>query len=142
MTVPIPMARFAERGVGAKTLLRQYGYDSDFSGCYVLIDRKRPVYTGIARGVFRRLSQHVKGGTHYDASLAYRMAKSRCHRQMTRSSHMSDQDFRILFDEAKARIATMKVAYIEITNPLELYVFEAFCAMALDTHPLNTFHTH
>lgn len=142
MTAPIPMARFAERGIGAKTLLRQYGYASDFSGCYVLIDRKRPIYTGIARGVFRRLTQHVKGKTHLDASLAYSMAKSRYGRQMTRSGHMADRVFQGLFNEEKAHVATMKVAYVEIQNPLELYVFEVFCAMALDTSRWNSFRTH
>ena len=36
----------------------------------------------------------------------------------------------------------MSVAFIEIENPLELYVFEAFAAMTLGTHEWNTFRTH
>ena len=34
------------------------------------------------------------------------------------------------------------VAFVEIPNPLELYLFEAYCAIALDTSEWNTIRTH
>jgi hypothetical protein len=34
------------------------------------------------------------------------------------------------------------VAFIAIENDLEIYLFEAFCAMELDAWEWNTFRTH
>ncbi len=36
----------------------------------------------------------------------------------------------------------LDVAYVQIENSLELYVFEAYAAMTLNTHKWNTFRTH
>ena len=44
-------------------------------------------------------------------------------------------------DPAKA-LAILLGAYVDIENPLELYVFEAYAAMALGTFEWNTFRTH
>ena len=55
---------------------------------------------------------------------------------------MKDPAFRAAFDEAQALLRGCSVAFIEIPNPLELYLFEAYCAMALDTKEWNTFRTH
>ena len=69
MANPIPMSQFATKGVGLATLLREYRLGSDFKGCYVLIDGDRPIYVGISQTVFQRLRQHVRGTTHFDATL-------------------------------------------------------------------------
>lgn len=55
---------------------------------------------------------------------------------------MKDGKFRNAFDEAKALLRDCAVAFIEIDSPLELYLFEAYCAMELDTCEWNTFRTH
>ena len=52
------------------------------------------------------------------------------------------QEFRAAFNEAQALLRTCTVAFIEIPNPLEQYLFEAYCAMELDTAEWNTFRTH
>lgn len=136
------MADFAVRGVGVKTLLKKHSHTEDFSGCYVFVEKKKPIYVGISRTVFKRLLQHVKGKTHFDASLAYRIAVSEHEHTITRSRRMKTSEFQKLFGRAKDYLAELDVAYVEISNPLELYVFEPFCAMALDTHQWNTFRTH
>ena len=41
--------------------------------------------------------------------------------------------FRTAFDQAKALLRDCSAAFIDIDNPLEFYLFEAFCAMELDT---------
>ncbi len=118
------------------------GADSrDFPGCYVLIDG-RPIYVGISRHVPKRLKQHVTGRTHFDASLAYRMAKHLMPHQMTRGDAMSDPAFRKHFEERRAYLKGIRVAAIQIENPLELYLFEAFAALHFDTSQWNTFRTH
>lgn len=139
---PSPMADFAERGVGAKTLLKRYGRTKDFSGCYVLVEKGKPIYVGISRTVFQRLARHVKGTSHFDATLAYRMSESSMNTPMTRAERMADDEFGKLFAGKKKDLATLGVAYVEIETALELHVFEPYCAMMLDTCEWNTFRTH
>jgi hypothetical protein len=59
---------------------------------------------------------------------------------------MKNPEFRAAFEAAKKRLKSFSVAFVEIDNPLELYVFEAYCAMELDTgfdaSGWNTFVTH
>jgi len=142
MSQSTPMSEFAIEGVGIATLLRQFKLSNDFAGCYVLIDVTRPIYVGISRSVFQRLRQHVRGTTHFDASLAYRIAAARRPHDLTRSEAMADGDFQKHFEEAQDYLRKLKVAFIEIASPLDLYLFEAYCAMELDTCEWNTFETH
>jgi hypothetical protein len=123
-------------------MLGRLGRDRDFSGCYVLMRDRKPFYVGISRGVVGRLRQHGKGTTHFDASLAYRMACEKMPHELTRDEAMKDPDFRRAFDEAQTLIRHSSVAFVEISNPLELYLFEAYCAIELDTSEWNTFRTH
>jgi hypothetical protein len=46
------------------------------------------------------------------------------------------------FTQAKSDLAKMHVATITITNALERYVFEPYCAAELDTRKWNSFNTH
>lgn len=55
---------------------------------------------------------------------------------------MKDPAFQRHFNAAKTYLSSLNVAYVEIFNPLELYLFEAYCAMELDTSTWNTFETH
>ncbi len=136
------MNEFSVDGVGVVTLCRKFGLNSDFSGCYLLLDKDEPVYVGISRSVLRRLRQHVRGKSHFDASLAHRVASSNCLHNYTRSQAMKQDDFKIEFENAKIYLRSLNVAYVEIDNPLILYVFEPYCAMHFDTTKWNTFETH
>jgi predicted GIY-YIG superfamily endonuclease len=137
-----PLADFCASGVGVKTIAARLEKHNDFSGCYVLERDNKPFYVGISRGVIGRLRQHGTGKTHFDASLAYRMACEKVHHKMTRSAAMADPVFRSAFDKAKELLMDSTVAFVEIRNDLELYLFEAYCAMELDTYEWNTFRTH
>lgn len=141
------MAHFAQKGCGVRTLLDQMQLADDFSGCYVMVDKEVPVYVGISRSVIARLRQHVTGRGHSDASLAFRIAIERhpdaALRQLTRDQAMADETFSNgAFAEAKRYLQSLQVAIIEIDNPLELYVFEPYCALELDTKQWNSFATH
>lgn len=61
---------------------------------------------------------------------------------MTRSAAMADEGFQAHFEAAQEYLRGLNVAFIEIANPLELYLFEAYCATELDTSEWNTFETH
>jgi hypothetical protein len=142
LATPIPMSSFCKQGFGVKSILSGLRRNGDFSGCYVLLREEKPFYVGISRTVIQRLRQHVTGNTHFDASLAYRMATDKTGHKMQRSDAMRDPAFRTSFDQAQALLRDCSVAFIDIVNPLELYLFEAYCAMELDTCEWNTFRTH
>lgn len=143
---PRSMDLFARPGVGPSTLIKEFGIPQDFSGCYVLLEAGTPIYVGISRGVVGRLRQHVFGKTHFDASLAFRVAMARhpdrTIANLTRSEAMQDPLFGTSFAEAQAYLRSLQVAAIAIENPLELYVFEPYCALELDAHQWNSFETH
>ena len=139
---PMSMSEFAITGVGKQTILKNLKKKSDFQGCYVLSDDNGPLYVGISRGVIQRLIQHVKGKTHFDASLAYRIAAYNYEHEMSRGEAMEHDEFKEYFSEAKNYISGMSVGFIKITNDLELYLFEVYCSMELDTSLWNTFKTH
>jgi hypothetical protein len=138
---PMPMAGFASPGVGVRSLLKQYGHENDFSGCYVLVD-EHAIYVGISRKVFTRLRQHVTGGTHFDASLAYRMAEKESPHGKTRSAAMESPAFRAVFEAKRASIRALRAAAITMANPVELYLFEVYAALTFRTSKWNTFRTH
>lgn len=64
----------------------------------------------------------------------------------TAANAMQDEDFKARFEEAHGYLKSLNVAFIEIENPLELYLFEAYCALELDTSfdagGWNSFETH
>ncbi|UBT80256.1 hypothetical protein LCH33_003675 [Pseudomonas amygdali] len=55
---------------------------------------------------------------------------------------MDDPLFGTSFAEAQAYLRSLHVAVVEIENPLEFYIFEPYCTLALDTHQWNSFKTH
>jgi hypothetical protein len=115
---------------------------NDFPGCYVFIDGARAVYVGISRTVLKRLVQHLNFDSHYSASLIYRMATEDYPHEMKRDQAMKDDQFRNVFFSVQGRLRNMKVAFIEISDDLELYLFEVFASMKLNTETWNTFRTH
>jgi hypothetical protein len=122
--------------------VKKLGRTVDFSGSYVLLHGDKPFYVGISRSVISRLRQHGTGKTHSDASLAYSMARKKVLHQKTRNEAMKNTQFHEAFHEAQQLLHDSSVAFVEISNPLELYLFEAYCAVELDTCEWNTFRTH
>jgi hypothetical protein len=137
-----PASLFSRAGFGSKAIAKHLRFSGDFSGCYVLTEPGKPIYVGISRNVLARVRQHMLGKTHFDASLAYAMAQRNCPTNVERSAAMESELFKTAFWEAQAYLRTLNVAAVQIVNPLELYVFEAFAAMSLGTSEWNTFRTH
>jgi RNase_H superfamily len=137
-----PLSSFCRAGVGVRSVLSELDRGNDFSCCYVLFREGKPFYVGISRTVVQRLRQHVMGRTHFDASLTYRIATVKTGRKMKRAKAMQDAAFREAFNKEQALLRVCNVAFVEISNPLELYLFEAYCAVELDTGQWNTFQTH
>jgi hypothetical protein len=145
MERPVHASVFAQAKQGPSAIAKQLHLSGDFAGCYIFMEHARPIYAGISRKVLARVRQHLCGKTHFDASLAYRMAKRKMRKMPTRlkrNEAMRDPAFRKVFDERQAHLRKLCLAFIAIENDLEIYLFEAFCAMALDTWEWNTFRTH
>ena len=139
---PISMQDFGTKGIGPATILNRLQRDSDFSGCYVLLGGEEPIYVGISRKIVQRLLNHTRGRDYYTATLAYRMAKVEHPNAQTAKEAMKDAAFVALFESKKAHIASLNVAFIEIDDPIEMCLFEVYCAMELDTSRWNSFRTH
>lgn len=142
MEKPVPASLFTVPGNGPASIARSLGRESDFSGCYVFIENGKPIYVGISRRVLARLRQHFTGKTHFDASLVYAMAQRRRQTQGKRSEVMNIPEFREVFAAMQGNLRLVQVSFVQIENPLELYLFEAFAAIELSTHEWNTFRTH
>lgn len=142
INTPIPMSLFATYGSGIASIISKLNISEDFSGCYVLLDGKQPVYVGISKTILRRLRQHVLGKTHSEASLAYRITATKHDLKLTRKEAMKNDSFLQSFDQAKEYLKTLNVAFVHVNNPLVLYIFEPFCAMKFNTSNWNTFETH
>ena len=142
MTRPIPASSLIGVKSASRAALKILGQDADFSGCYVFLEDTKPIYVGISRRVVRRLIQHLNTDTHFSASLVYRMASKDYPHTMRREQAMKDDQFQQVFFQVQKRLRAMNIAFIPIENDLELYVFEVYAAMALDTGTWNTFRTH
>jgi len=142
MVSPHKASEFAKPGVGPAGIAHACKLPSDFSGCYVLLEGRKPIYVGISRSVLSRVRQHVSGKSHFDASLVYSIAQRRRPTPGDRSAVMRDSQFIAEFDRAQHYLRGLDVAFVQIDNPLVLYVFEAYAAMELDTAEWNTFRTH
>ena len=138
----IPLLQFGNKGSGVKSLIKELNLQKDFKGCYVMYEKNEPFYVGISRCVVSRLRQHVRGNTHFEATLAYRIAKKEFPHKSTRDEAMKDPGFIEQFNYAKERIGRMHVVFVEIEDPLALYIFEPYCAMKYKTSEWNTFETH
>jgi hypothetical protein len=139
---PLPASLFTVPGEGPVSIAKSLARESDFSGCYVLIENGKPIYVGISRSVLARLRQHFIGKTHFDASLVYAIAQRRLPTRGKRSAVMNTPDFKKVFASAQSYLRSVHVSFVQIENPLELYLFEAFAAIELGTHEWNTFRTH
>ncbi|MES2398375.1 MAG: GIY-YIG nuclease family protein [Pseudomonadota bacterium] len=139
---PHSASLFCAAAKGPVSIARELGLQRDFSGCYVLVAKTKPIYVGISRSVLSRLRQHFTGKTHFDASLVYAMAQRGLPTKGKRADAMQVTAFQQEFSKAQSFLRSLHVAFIEIENPLELYVFEAYAAVKLCTHEWNTFRTH
>lgn len=143
---PYNMSDFAVKGVGPVTMQTKLGLDHNPRGCYVLLDQDQPVYVGISKHVITRLIEHVRGTDHFTATLVYKIATTHHPHNTTAAKAIKDPQFLLHFEDARKYLLSLNVVFVEIDNPLELYLFEPYCALELDTGfeagGWNTFETH
>lgn len=143
MLNPMPALSLGSSKSFTKTLAGELKIE-DFSGCYVFMEEKKPLYVGISRGVLNRLLQHLNHLSQNSSPWVFRMA-AKVHGEvdgLTRAQAMMDERFKKIFLTEQERVRKMNIAWVKIENDLVLYLFEAYAAMKLDTAIWNTFRTH
>ncbi|MEM5432515.1 GIY-YIG nuclease family protein [Cupriavidus oxalaticus] len=85
MQLPMPASTFVGYKSASREAVARTGRTTDFPGCYVFIDKDRPVYVGISRSVIKRLVQHLNFESHFTASLVYKMASEDFPHEMKRA---------------------------------------------------------
>ncbi len=116
---------------------------NDFMGLYVFVNDNSPFYVGISKGVIGRIFQHTKGHNHNTSTLAYNIGLIR-YELLTGQKHLGDRkelNFKTEVEPVKEFLLRQKIALLPIDNHEELYLFEIFCSMKLQTF-LNKFETH
>ncbi len=103
---------------------------------------RRPFYVGISKKVIERIRQHLRGRSHFEATLAYRIAERSSRTRRSRAQNMKSGSFMRSFARARKRLASANVAFVEVRDPLELYLLEVYAAMKLRTGRWNSFETH
>jgi hypothetical protein len=137
-----PVSEFAKLNNGVSSICRNLNIKQNISGLYAFFKDDKSHYVGISRNIVKRVRQHVTGNTHYDASLAYYMAKRASGMEGRRNQLMKNDIFMREFLIARGIILNMSVVFVEINDPITRYLFEVYAAMKLDTRDWNTFETH
>ncbi|MGV0831347.1 hypothetical protein ACTS9D_03830 [Empedobacter brevis] len=115
----------------------------DFKGIYFFLLNNKPFYIGISKGVIGRICQHVKGQNHNTSSLAYKLGLLR-YEYKNNKKHLGTRkelNFVNEVEPVKKFLLKQKVAWINVENDEELYLFEIFCSMKFKT-TFNDFQTH
>lgn len=117
----------------------------DFRGIYLFWHDNEPFYTGISRGVIKRIHQHVKGVNHFSSSLSYKMGKQH-HFELLNLKHIgtrNELDFNMYSGPFKKLLKEeCQVSMLPINSSIELYLFEVYVAVELKLHYYNSFKTH
>ena len=119
------------------------------SGVYLFSEGNRHLYVGRSNRLRSRIRRHgVETAKHNVAAFAFRLAREATGRteatyktEGSRRQLVQDPEFARAFLEAKARIRSMAVRYVEETDQLRQALLEIYAAVALET-PYNDFDTH
>lgn len=116
---------------------------NDFKGLYVFFHKDTPFYVGISKGVIARIFQHTKGHSHNTSTLAYNIGLVR-YEIINGKPYLGDRkdlNFATEVAPVKEFLMKQKIALIKIDDNEELYLFELYVSMKLQTW-LNKFETH
>lgn len=143
---------FGKVGVGKATsrnsikpLIPQLEKSEDFKGVYLFWLDDEPFYTGISRGVIKRIHQHIKGSNHFSSSLSYTMGRE-FHNEFLGIKHTGTRK-ELDFDKFSGPFKKIlredcDVSFLSIKGSTELYLFEVYAAIQLKLHYYNKFKTH
>ena len=119
-------------------------------GIYVFFENGRPIYVGRSNNIKQRLNGHCnQWSDRFSATFAFRLAIKEYESKYQKSTKgirrqdlENDKDFKIIFNEAKLRVAKMGIKAVDIDNPITQTIFEVYAAMKLGTSEFNSFDNH
>lgn len=104
------------------------------AGIYLFYDDVQPLYVGRTNNLQKRLQYHTRNN-HNQATFAFLLArhetrnlKASYQPKGSRKDLLSDPAFRLAFDQARARIRSMTVQWVEETDPIRQTILEVFTA--------------
>lgn len=119
------------------------------SGVYLFTEAARHLYVGRSNRLRSRIRRHgAENAKHNMAAFAFRIAREATGHtdasyktQGSRRWLVDDPNFARIFLEAKARIRSMEVRFVEEADQLRQALLEMYVAVVLNT-PYNDFDTH
>lgn len=150
LTKAILIEQYFGNGIGLKGSMSLLANEeiipsnSDFQGIYVFSKDSIPFYVGISQHVIERIHQHVKGKDHFSSSFCYRLGRETHFTEHGRHHEggRAKLDFKKYVEPHKQELMKCNVAFFQMDDCLELYLFEVFVAMKLGTLHYNSFKTH
>ena len=123
--------------------------DLPVRGVYLFSEGRRHLYVGRTNRLRSRLRGHcTPSAGHFSATLAFRMARQATGRTAatysrsgSRSDLLKDPAFAAAFVDAKRRIASMNLRFVEESDPTRQALLEIYSATVLKT-PYNDFDNH
>ena len=118
-------------------------------GIYLFSEGEKHLYVGRSRNIKKRIGKHSRPGATYKmAAFAFRLAREETgyikptyKPNGSRKDLMDNPEFKLAFDNAKARIRKMDVRFVDESDPLRQTLLEIYVAVSLTT-PYNEFRTH
>lgn len=146
----IAIKKYFGNGFGKAKSLKKLSSDgivdfkNDFKGIYLFQNKGKPFYAGISKHVIERIIQHVKGKNHFSSSLSYKLGADEYLRKNgePHTGGREGLDFKVYAEPAKRELMNCNVSFFPVENDLELYLFEVYTAMKLETLYYNEFKTH
>lgn len=136
-------------GMPPVTIARLPG-DAPKECVYLFSEQGKHLYVGRTRHLRQRMRQHsIPSSRHNQAVFAFRLAREATGRIAAAYSGdgtrallaANDAAFAAAFADAKTRIRSMLVRYVEETDPLRQALLEIYVSIVLAT-PFNDFNTH
>jgi predicted GIY-YIG superfamily endonuclease len=123
--------------------------DIPLRGIYLFSDGDRHLYVGRSNRIRKRLQDHCRPSSgHNSATFAFRIARKETgileatySKKGSRVELEKDPEFGSAFQDAKARVRTMNIRYIEENEPMRQALLEMYVALSLET-PYNDFDNH
>ena len=118
-------------------------------GIYLFSEATEHLYVGRTNRLRERLRGHcIPSGTHFTATFAFRMARKMTGKitasyakSGSRADLLKDTAFASAFEDAKRRIASMDLRFVEESDPTRQALLEIYTATVLKT-PYNDFDNH
>lgn len=112
---------------------------NDFSGMYVFYHDGIPFYVGISRKVLNRLNQHLKGKSHFSATLAHKLCRKLFPNEVNTRKDFHESNIKEI-SRVQDFLLKCSLKVYPVNDPNELYLLEVYTSLELGS-TFNDFKT-